>query len=111
MKYFLDEVQRKETGSSCYFEFQTGKFRNKFWLKDSLCLHADTFDSLMLYELFSNSIEGFYYYGSTEVSKVQWKKLVVKSKEYEQWMAVIEELTPWVEKCFTKHKCFTICGI
>ena len=67
MKYFLDEAQRKATGGTCYFEFQKGKFRNKFWLKDSLCLHADTFDSLMLYELFSNSIEGFCYYASNEV--------------------------------------------
>ena len=111
MKYFLDEVQRKETGSTCYFEFQKGKFRNKFWQKDSLFLHADTFDSLILCKLFSNSIENFCYYAPTEVSKEQWKKLVAKSKEKKQWTAVIEELTPWIEECFAKHKCFTICGI
>ena len=111
MKYFLNESQRKATGGTCYFEFQKGKFRNKFWLKDSLCLHADTFDSLMLYELFSNSIEGFCYYAPNEVSKDQWKNLVTKSIENEQWENVIEELSPWVEECFNTHKCFTICGI
>ena len=111
MKYFLDEVQRKAAGGTCYFEFQKGKFRNKFWLKDSLCLHADIFDSLNLYDLFSNSIEDFCYYAPTEVCKEQWEVLIAKSKENERWMDVIEELTPWIEECFTNHKCFTICGI
>lgn len=111
MRYFLDEVQRKATGGTCYFEFQKGKFRNNFWLKDSLCLHADFFDSLNLYELFSNSIEDFCYYAPTEVSKEQWDVLVAKSKENEHWMDVIEELAPWAEESLTKHKCFTICGI
>ena len=111
MKYFLDEMQRKASGSTCYFEFQKRKFKNKFWLKDSLCLHADTFDSLNLYALFSNSIETFCYYAPTEVSKEHWEILIVKSKENEYWTDIIEELTPWVEECFTKHMCFTICGI
>ena len=111
MKYLLDEIQRKASGSTCYFEFQKGKFNNKFWLNDSLCLHTDTFDSLNLYMLFSDSIEDFCYYAPTEVSKEQWKVLTVKSKENEHRIAVIEELTPWVKECFTKHKCFTICGI
>lgn len=111
MKYFIDEAQRRATGGTCYFEFQKGKFKNKFWLRDSLCLHADIFDSLMLYELFSGSIEEFCYYASNEVSKEQWKKLVAKSKENEQWKNVIEELYPWVEECFTENRCFTICGI
>lgn len=94
MKYFLDEAQRRATGGTCYFEFQKGKFKNKFWLRDSLCLHADLFDSLMLYDLFSDSIEEFCYYAPNEVSKEQWKKLVVKSKENEQWKNAIEELYP-----------------
>ena len=111
MKYILDDVQRNATGSTCYFEFQKGKFRHKFWQKNSLYLHADTFDSLMLYELFSDSIEDFYYYGPTEVSKTEWEALVAKSKENEHWKVVIEELTPWAEECFTKHKHFTILGI
>ena len=98
MKYFLNEGQRKATGGTCYFEFQKGKFRNKFWLKDSLCLHADIFDLLSLNELFSDAIENFCYYAPNEVSK-------------EQWENVIEELSPWVEECFNIHKCFTICGI
>lgn len=111
MKYFFDKVQRKATGSTCFFEFQKGEFRNKFWLKDSLFLHADTFDSLMLYELFSDSIEGFGYYAPTEVSVEQWETLVSKSKENELWEGAIEELSPWIDECFSKYRCFTICGI
>lgn len=111
MKFFLKETERKESGSTCYFEFQKGKFRNKFWLKDSLCLHADVFDARMLYSLFSASIEEFCYFAPNEVTKEQWNSLVKKSKENAQWEAVIEELRPWAEECFTKHACFTICGI
>lgn len=111
MKYLFDEGQRKATGSTCYFEFQKGKFRNKLWLKDSLFLHADIFDSLMLYELFSDSIQGFCYYATTEVSKEQWGILAANSEVNEQWKDIIEDLRPWVEECLAKHKCFTICGI
>ena len=98
IKYFLNEGQRKVTGGTCYFEFQKGKFRNKFWLKDSLCLHADIFDSLTLNELFSDAIEDFCYYAPNEVSKEQWENLVAKSKGNEQWENVIEELSPWVDR-------------
>lgn len=111
MKYFLEEVKRKAMGSTCFFEFQKGKFRNKFWLNDSLCLHVDIFDELMLFELFSDSIENFCYYAPNEVSKEEWQNLVAKSKENERWNSLIEELKPWAEKCFAEHGCFTICGI
>ena len=111
MKYFINESQRKATGGTCFFEFQKGKFRNKFWLKDSLCLDADIFDSVMLHDLFSNTIEDFDYHGPNDVSKDQWYNIVAKSKENEQWKNVIEELSPWVEECFNTHKWFAICGI
>lgn len=111
MKYLFDEVQRIAMGGTCFFEFQKGKFRNKFWLKDSLYLHADIFDSLNLYKLFSDFIEDFCCYAPNEVSEEEWQNLVAKSKENVQWNNVIEELSPWVEECFTRHKCFTICGI
>ena len=97
MKYFIDEEQRKASGKTCYFEFQKGKFRNKCWLKDSLCIHANTFDLLNLDELFSNSIVKFNYYGLTVINKEQWENFVIKSKDKKEWLSVIEELTPWVK--------------
>ena len=112
MKYFVNEKERKASGGSCYFEFQKGKYRNKYWLKDSICLHADLFDELLLFRLFANSLGTFDYYGPTNViNKEQWYIIVEKSKENEQWKIVIEELMPWVEECFNKYDCFTICGI
>ena len=62
MNYFLNEEERKASGSTCYFEFQKGKHRNKFWLEDSICIHADLFDELLLFRLFSESLGDFDYY-------------------------------------------------
>lgn len=111
MKYFLNAAQRKASGSTCYFEFQKGDFKNKYWLNDSLYLDVDSFDSLMLYALFCASIENFCYYAPTKVSPAHWERIVEKSNEKEQWKEIIEELHPWVKKCFTEHSCFTILGI
>jgi len=111
MKYFISEEKRKESGGTCYFEFQKGKFKNKFWMKDSICLYADLFNELDLYQLFADSLGVFDYYGANEVSQDQWRKIIEKSTENEQWKMIIEELKPWVEECFIKHKHFTVCGI
>ena len=112
MRYFVYEEERKASGSTCYFEFQKGSHRNKYWLKDSICIHADLFDELLLFRLFADSLGYFDYYGPTNViEKEQWCKIIEKSKENEQWKLVVEELQPWVEECFNNHKCFTICGI
>ena len=111
MKCFISEEKRKESGGTCYFEFQKGKFKNKFWKKDSICLYADVFDKLDLYQLLADSLGEFDYYGVNVVSQDQWRKIIEKSTENEQWKMIIEELKPWVEECFIKHKHFTVCGI
>lgn len=112
MKYFVYEEERKASGSTCYFELQKGKYRKKCWLKDSICIHADLFDEILLFRLFADSIGTFDYYGSINVIKnAQWDKIVENSKKNEQWRVVVKELTPWVEECFSKNECFTICGI
>ena len=112
MKYFVNEEERKSSGSTCYFEFQKGNPKNKYWLTDSICLHADLFDELRLFDLFSSSLGTFDYYGPTNiVSEEKWNIIIEKSKENEKWESVVQELKPWVENCFTKHRQFTICGI
>jgi hypothetical protein len=40
-------------------------------MKDSICLYADLFDELDLYQLFSDSLGVFDYYGINEVSQDQ----------------------------------------
>ncbi len=112
MRYFVNEEERKASGSTCYFEFQKGKHGNKHWLKDSICIHADLFDELLLFHLFSDSLGSFDYYGPANViGKEQWYKIIEKSKEYEHWELVVGEMRTWAEECFNKHTCFTICGI
>ena len=100
MKYFINEEKRKASGETCYFEFQKGKFRNRFWMKDSICLYADLFDELHLYQLFSDSLGEFDYCGVNVVSQDQWFKIIEKSTENEKWKMIIEELKPWVAECF-----------
>ena len=111
MEYFISESERKASHSTCYFEFQQGKFRWKHWLVNSLFLHADIFEAMRLFELFSKSIPDFNYYGPTNVDKPQWDAIVKNSLENENWRAIIAELTPWVDACFEKHQYFAICGI
>ena len=112
IKYFITEAERKERHSTLLFEFQKGKKCDKYWLDDSLCLHADIFDELMLYELFSKSIPKFSYYGLTEVTQKDWEIMRLLAPEYGSAKEdVISELTPWVDNCFKKEKIFTICGI
>ena len=88
-----------------------GDYNGKHWLTDSICLHADIFDDLALFELFSQSINDFYYYGPTRISKDDWKMLVFNAQKKESWKCVINELSFWVDNCFAKYECFTICGI
>ncbi len=112
MKYFVNEEERKASGSTYYFEFVKGKYRNKHWLKDSICIHGDLFEELLLFRLFADPQGKFDYFGPDNViEKERWRKIVERSKENEEWKLVIEELTPWAEECLDKHKCFTICGI
>lgn len=111
MKYFLNEEERRAAGSTCYFEFQKGEFKDEYWLSDSLCLHADIFDEMALHALFADALGQFDYYGTNGVTEAQWSCLIAKSQGNAQWHNFVEELRPWVEACFIDHACFTICGI
>ena len=112
MKYFLTEAERKQGHGTCFFEFQRGENHSGCWLNDSLCLHADIFDEMKLYELFSKAIPHFSYYGVTLVSQKDWQILLQLSREYGGIKEeVICELVPWVEDCFKTEEAFTICGI
>ena len=112
MKYFCAETERKKSKSSCYLEFQKGRYANKCWLEDSICLHDDIFEKLGLYQVLISAIPQFDHWGITEVSPEQWQ-LVKSNAEMiggEVLIAVIE-LDEWVVKCFEKEEVFTICGI
>ena len=112
MKYFCTEEQRKASGSTGYFEFQKGRYKNKCWLSDSLNLRDETFDKLGLELLFIQAVPKFDYMGFTKVKKPQWKK--IKQMAHAAGGEVedaIAELTPWAEECFMEETMFTVCGM
>lgn len=112
MTYLITVEQRKASRSTLYFEFQKGSFKRKHWKDDSLYLHADIFDRLGLYDLFSASVPDFCYYADTKISPAQYELL--KSTALERGgeiAAVFAELDVWVTECFQTESCFTILGI
>ena len=112
MRYLITAEQCKATHSTLYFEFQKGTFRDKHWLSDSVYLHADIFDRLGIYELFSKSLPDFDYYYVTQVSPNQYAVLKRNAAAYGAEVSVLfEELDGWVNQCFQSESCFTICGI
>ncbi len=112
MKYFVNEAERKASGSSCYFEFQKGKYHDKCWLSDSLSIHMELFDELKLYDLISSVIPSFDYYGLTEIDWDDWNKIVKQShlagRKAEE---AICEANQWALACFSEVPIITICGI
>ncbi|MCD7748336.1 MAG: hypothetical protein LUI61_08415 [Firmicutes bacterium] len=112
MKYFVDEVKRKETHSTCYFEFQRGYYHDKCWLEDSISIRDTLWDEYHLSDLISCVIDDFDYYGVTIVTKNQWGEITKISENSGLiWHEVIAEAAPWVTECFKKHDVFTILGI
>jgi hypothetical protein len=111
MRYFMSEAERRSSRSTLYFELQKGHYHNKCWLDDSVCIHADIWDSLSLTELFTKALPDFAYYGLTEVNMTEWEKLKELSQASFQWEEVMLELSPWVSGCFENNSVFTVCGI
>ena len=110
--YFRNAAQRKSQGSTCYLEFQRGRFRGKHWLERSLYLHDDVFEQLGLYEIFVAALPEFDHYGVTEVTPAQYEELKALALERGgEIAAAIRELEHWAENCFLTETRFTICGI
>lgn len=80
MKYFCTETEQKKSKSSCYLEFQKGRYANKCWLEDSICLHDDIFEELCLYQVLCSAIPQFDHWGITEVSLEQWQQVKNKAE-------------------------------
>lgn len=111
MCYFVTEAERKASASSCYFEFQKGKYHGKCWKSDSLCLRDTTFDALNLSEIFGAATR-FAYFGITEVTQAQWRAILETAHAVGgECEAAVSELSAWAEENFRTHDVFTICGI
>lgn len=105
-------VTNNERQGSCYFEFQKGKFHNTHWNENNLCLSADVFDELGLYNLFSNVIMQFNYYGPNEITLKQWLQIKGESEKIGgKAMDVIKEIDIWVNTVFPNETIISILGI
>jgi len=109
VRYCCDNNQRI---GSCYFEFQKGKFDDKFWLDSSLCISDDTFEDLGLYHIFTEVIPEFDYYGVTEISKEKWELLKLSANKYNTAVqTVIAEIDSWAQATLPDEKIITVLGI
>lgn len=107
MKYCCPNSQRKGTA---YFEFQKGKFKNKFWLDDSINVSMDNFDLFHLDKLIFKVIPTFDYCGITQVSHEDWNEIIAQARGTAA-EPIISELMVWAEECFVTDDLFTILGM
>ncbi len=112
MRYFVDTAERKASHSTCYYEFQMGRYSGKHWLEDSLSISDELWDECRLSELFLRALPGFDNYGPTVVTREEWAALLMLAEGSDlPWREVLEELTPWVNDCFAQNDAFTVCGL
>ena len=112
MKYFITESQRKQRGGTCYFEFQRGQrdpdCKYYCWREDSLLLHMDIADEIALCRI----VPDFQYYGETVIDKEKWSMIRNNAKNQgAKAIAVIDELSSWVEENYKNSDYFVIIGI
>jgi hypothetical protein len=97
---------------SCYFEFQKGKFSDKYWLDSSICLSADIFDSLNLYQVFVKIVSEFDYYGITEINREEWKQIKLTADIIGGIAKdVITEIDSWANGFLSTGNVITFLGI
>ena len=112
MKYFVNEEQRKNSHSTCYLEFQAGRYHDKCWLDTSISIRDELWDKYHVSKLIREVIPEFDFYGVTVITKKQWNSIVAKSQTDEcACREIIAEAIPWAEKCFETNDVFTIVGI
>lgn len=112
MKYFVTENRRRESHSTCYFEFQRGKYDGKCWKEDSLSIQDGLFNKTGLGKVLDEVLTDFDYYGTTEVSLEQWEKIkAILSESGGELKELLAELGPWAEENFKEYDFFTVWGM
>lgn len=112
MKHFVNEEQRKKSGSTCYLEFQQGYYHDVCWLNTSISLSAELWDHYGMSKLLRDVIPNFDFYEITVVTRAQWEELVKKSQEeIYSCKEIIAEAAPWAFECFEEHPVFSIIGM
>lgn len=110
LKYVEDN---KEYNSTNYLEFTKEPFDEfKAWKEDSLYIYGGIFDELGFNKLFRSVVSNFDFYDNTKVTKDDWNKLYEKSRSMDsKVIAAFDELTIWVDECFSENDHFVIRGL
>ena len=114
MRYYITEEERKRSGSTSFIEFQRGMYDGECWHIDSICMDEDMFFELGLRRLFSSVLPQFDYYGITQVSSAELKKLqeaAVGFNDNNDASDAIRELSEWIGGTGDEEILFTICGM
>jgi len=112
MRFFITEEERKRIGSTSFVEFQRGKYDGACWHIDSLCMDEDIFYELKLRRFFSMLLPQFDYFGITQVSCEEFRKLKEASVNYSTDVAAcVTELSEWLGPEVEDSVFFTICGM
>lgn len=78
----------------------------------SLFLEDDTFQELGLYDLFVEVIPDFNHFGLNRMNPKEWDKIKEVSRKFDaNVQAFVQEVDPWVQKCFDTEPCFYWLGI
>lgn len=112
MEYFVNLNDVRQIGSTLYFEFQEGTYKDECWLDSSIYISDEIWKQFYMTKFIGENVENFDYYGVTQINKEQWKKIVYNS-QVEDCVCkdVIKEAIPWVNSCFENNEFFSIVGI
>ena len=114
-KYFLNEVERKASNSTCYHEFFKGEWDEnacEFWNETSINIHDDLMSSLGLDTLLLSIADNYDPLGVTKINREQWEKIYARAEEIGgSLFEAICEAASWAEENFRQHKVFTILGM
>ena len=112
MKYFVNETERKASGSTCYLEWQKGYHHDECWLSDSISIDGYLWDKASMTQFLQQVVKDFDYYDFNIINKKQWGEIVTLSQIANPLCKnIISEAIPWVTECFKKYGVFTICGL
>lgn len=74
MEYIKVIRNKEELYATSFFEFQLGKFKGKYWAKESLYIDEDPFTLIL--KILEKSISNIDFYGITIINKDNWRETI-----------------------------------
>lgn len=112
MKYFVNESERRKTGSTCFIEFQRGVYDGIVWSIEAVFIDEEIFYDLKLRKLFTKILPSFDYYGITQVHRSSFEKVKAAASDFlPETAECLNELDEWLKADSTGYDVFTIIGM